>query len=51
VHERLQPQIDEARQSLNDLNSRVIRFIRRRPGACLLGALTVGIVMGRIASR
>ena len=51
VKARLQPPIDEARQSLSDLNTRVTQFIRQRPGACLLGALAVGFVIGRIASR
>lgn len=51
VQERLQPQIDEARHTLSDLNTRVTDFIRERPGACLLGALAVGFVIGRIASR
>lgn len=51
VQEKLQPQIDEARRSLSDLNTRITDFIRERPGACLLGALAVGFVIGRIASR
>ena len=51
VQERIQPQIDEARRSLSDLNTRITGFIRERPGACLLGALAVGFVIGRIASR
>ena len=51
VQERLQPQIDEARRSLSDLNTRIIHFIRERPGACLLGAFAVGFMIGRIASR
>jgi len=51
VQERIQPQIDEARRSLSDLNTRITDFIRERPGACLLGALAVGFVIGRIASR
>jgi len=50
VQERIQPQIDEARRSLSDLNTRITDFIRERPGACLLGALAVGFVIGRIAS-
>lgn len=51
VQERLQPQIADARRSLDDLNSRVVGFVKERPGACLLGALAFGFIIGRIASR
>jgi len=49
--DRVVPQIDEARQNLVDLNDRVVRFIRANPGTCLLGAVAVGFLVGRIASR
>ena len=48
---RLPPQFEEARQSLSDLNSRIVHFIRERPGVCLLGALAFGFIVGKIASR
>ncbi|HLL53088.1 MAG TPA: hypothetical protein VK447_06045 [Myxococcaceae bacterium] len=48
---RLAPQIDEARQNLMDFNDRAIRFIKERPGTCLLGALAFGFIVGKIASR
>lgn len=51
LQERIGPRVDEAKQNLNDLNERVSGFIRERPGTCLLGALAVGFVIGRIASR
>ncbi len=49
--DRVVPQIDEARQNLVDLNDRVVNFIRANPGTCLLGAVAVGFLVGRIASR
>jgi hypothetical protein len=45
------PQIEEASKRLSDLNGRIIRFIRERPGTCLLGALAFGFIVGKIASR
>lgn len=51
VQERLGPQIEEAKRGLSDLNTRVKAFIRQRPGVCLFGALALGFVVGRIASR
>ena len=45
------PQIDEARRNLEDLNHRAVSFIRANPGTCLLGAIAVGFIVGRIASR
>lgn len=49
--ERMAPQIEQARAALTDLNTKVTRFIRERPGTCLLAALAFGYVVGRIASR
>lgn len=48
---RIAPQIDEARRNLVDLNQRVVGFIRQNPGTCLLGAVAVGFLVGKIASR
>ena len=48
---RVTPQIDQARQSLEELNTRLSSFIRQQPGACLMIAAGVGFVIGRIASR
>ena len=45
------PQLDEARRNLEDINQRVAGFIRANPGTCLLGAVAVGFIVGRIASR
>ncbi len=48
---RVGPEIEEAARGLGDLNTRIVGFIRQRPGACLLGALAFGFIVGRIASR
>jgi hypothetical protein len=48
---RVGPQIDQARQNLEDFNTRAIAFIQKNPGTCLLGAVALGFLVGRIASR
>jgi hypothetical protein len=48
---RVLPQIDEARRNLVDFNSRMVAFIRENPGTCLLGAVAVGFLVGKLASR
>jgi hypothetical protein len=48
---RIAPQIQEARRNLTNLNSRVTTFIRQNPGACLLGALAFGFLIGKMAAR
>jgi ElaB/YqjD/DUF883 family membrane-anchored ribosome-binding protein len=51
LQERIVPQIEEARRNLVDLNSRTIAFIRANPGTCLIGAVAVGFLIGKLASR
>jgi ElaB/YqjD/DUF883 family membrane-anchored ribosome-binding protein len=51
LQQRLGTQIEEAKRNLQDLNQRITEFVRKRPGACLLGALAFGFVVGRIAAR
>ena len=51
LQDNMLPQIDEARRNLEDLNHRAVSFIRANPGTCLLGAIAVGFIVGRIASR
>lgn len=48
---RIAPQIEEARRNLSDLNTRVTTFIRQNPGACLVGALAFGFLIGKMAAR
>lgn len=49
--ERVGPQIEQARENLTELNTRVTSFIRQNPGTCLIGALAFGFIVGKIASR
>ena len=51
IQERIVPQLEEARRNLVDLNSRTISFIRANPGTCLLGAVAMGFLIGKLASR
>jgi hypothetical protein len=51
LQSRVGPEIEEAARGLGDLNSRIVGFIRQRPGTCLLGALAFGFIVGKIASR
>ncbi len=49
----LDPQVDaEAEPTLlGRLNERTLEVVRERPIVCMVGALTVGFVVGKIASR
>lgn len=51
LQENVLPQLEDARRNLEDMNNRVVGFIRANPGTCLLGAVAVGFIIGRIASR
>lgn len=44
-------QLENARVLLDDFNQRALAFIRERPGTALLGALALGFVVGKLASR
>ena len=49
--DRMAPKIQQAQEQLAELNSRVVTFVKKNPGLCLLGALGLGFVVGRIVSR
>jgi hypothetical protein len=49
--ERVKPQLDEAKRRLSSWNERATGYIKQNPGKCLLGALAVGFVVGKIARR
>ena len=51
LQEKFGPQIEQARQNLNNLNVRVASFIRANPGTCLISAVAVGYLIGKLASR
>jgi ElaB/YqjD/DUF883 family membrane-anchored ribosome-binding protein len=48
---RVRPQIDQARRRLTSLNGDVTSYIKENPGRCLLGAVALGFVIGKIARR
>ncbi len=51
LQERLAPKLEEAKERLADANEKVKGFIRENPGVTLLGAVAIGFVIGRLASR
>jgi len=48
---RVRPQIDEARKKLESMNTSAIALIKENPGKCVVGAIAVGFLIGKIASR
>jgi len=48
---RVRPQIDEAKRKLETLNTSAVSFIKENPGKCLVGAIALGYLVGKIASR
>ncbi|WP_373048933.1 hypothetical protein [Vulgatibacter sp.] len=44
-------QVEHAKVVFDDINNRAIAFIRERPGMALLGAVAVGYLVGKIASK
>ena len=44
-------QVEHAKVVFDDLNDRALAFIRERPGTALLGALAIGYLVGKIASK
>jgi ElaB/YqjD/DUF883 family membrane-anchored ribosome-binding protein len=51
IGERVRPQIDEARRKIESLNTSAVSFIKENPGKCLVGAVALGYLIGKIASR
>jgi ElaB/YqjD/DUF883 family membrane-anchored ribosome-binding protein len=49
--ERVRPQIENAKQRLSSLNDSATEYIKENPGKCLVGALAIGYLIGKIASR
>ncbi|MDP2313943.1 MAG: hypothetical protein Q8P41_13635 [Pseudomonadota bacterium] len=47
----LAPKIEEIRQNLAKMNERALAFARERPVTCVVGALALGFVVGKIAAR
>jgi len=51
VSERLGPKIEEAQEQLYAFSDRVKGAIRAHPGAVVLGAVGLGFLVGKLASR
>jgi len=51
IEDRVRPQIEEAKRKLTDFNDQAITYVKANPGKCLLGAIAVGFIIGRIARR
>jgi hypothetical protein len=51
ISDRVRPQIEDAKRRLTSLNDKAIDYIKENPGTCLLGAVALGFVIGKIARR
>lgn len=51
LEDRFAPKLEEAKQQLSAMNTRVKGFIRENPGTSLLAAIGVGYLIGKLASR
>ena len=49
--DQLRPGVEQAKKRLETLNGDIIGYIKKNPGKCLLGALALGYLVGRIARR
>lgn len=48
---QLTERIEEATQAITRLNERALAFVRDRPITCVVGAVALGFVVGKIAAR
>jgi ElaB/YqjD/DUF883 family membrane-anchored ribosome-binding protein len=51
VGARVRPQLNDAKRRLTSLNGDVTSYIKENPGRCLIGAIAVGFLIGKIARR
>jgi ElaB/YqjD/DUF883 family membrane-anchored ribosome-binding protein len=51
LRERVKPQIEDAKRRLSSLNDSVTGYIKENPGKCVLGAIALGYLIGKIARR
>lgn len=49
LEERVGPELAALKERLGDVNARAVGFVKAHPLQCLLGALAVGYLAGRIA--
>lgn len=47
----IEQQVVQTRAQLQEFNEQAVTFIRQNPGWCILGAVTVGYLVGRMASK
>jgi ElaB/YqjD/DUF883 family membrane-anchored ribosome-binding protein len=48
---RVRPQIEEAKRRFTSLNESATAYIKENPGRCLVGAIAVGYLIGKLAGR
>ena len=51
VRRHIRPRVRAAARQLDALNDDVTDYVKENPGKCLLGALAVGVIIGKLASR
>ena len=51
IGDRVRPQIEDAKRRLTSLNDKAIEYIKENPGTCLVGAVALGFLIGKIARR
>jgi ElaB/YqjD/DUF883 family membrane-anchored ribosome-binding protein len=51
VERRVRPQVEQAKRRLSKANEQVTDYIKANPGKCLLGAVAVGFLIGKLARR
>lgn len=49
--DRVRPQLEDAKRRLLSTNDKVIAYIKENPGTCLVGAVALGFIVGKIARR
>lgn len=45
------PEVEGALEAMNEMNERVLRFVREQPVMCMTMALGAGFVVAKIADR
>ncbi len=51
VQEKFGPQIEAAQEQLGELNDQVKDFVRKNPVKVIFGAVALGYLIGKLASR
>lgn len=48
---RVRPQIEDAKRKFSSFNDSATAYIKENPGKCLVGAIAIGYLIGKLASR